>query len=324
MDFFETLAAGSRAMGYVAHQTPGVEDVRAIPRPPVASGVIDLERELDLSAASPGLLNLLGITSVKPDDSNLGDGVHASAVKVISNESVRIDPRAAIASRSVCVAAGSRLIVAKERPAPDFGTAPAFYKDIGIVRRVLPASFGLVADGAQAAVSPLPIRDAQLDFADAPSHAFSTTISRAQDRAVGGGRDLEAALLSSILIGLSNAADNALITAIVAAVPANFSFGAAAAADLRFADLRAIVGTGGVGAAVRQDGVLAVQGVAAELTSETASTLVGAFGTSAVWIDPRISLHVKRTNVDGSIQITVFANIVPLLPDSAAFFTVNA
>ncbi|WP_186122871.1 hypothetical protein [Burkholderia gladioli] len=311
-------------MAYEIHQTPGVESARAIPRQPVASGVIDLERELDLSGANPGLLNLLGITSVSPIDSALGNGVQASSIKVVGNESVRIDPRAAIALRSVCVAAGSRLIVAKERPAPDFGTAPSFYKDIGLVRRVLPAAFGLVADGAQAVVSPLPTRDAMLNFADAPSHAFSTTITRSQDRAVGGGRDLEAALLSSILLGLSNAADNALLAAIVAAAPANFSFGAAAAANLRFADLRGIVGTGGAGAAVRQDGVLGVQGVGAELTNETAATIVGAFGTSAVWIDPRISLHVKRTNVDGSIQITVFANIVPLLPDSAAFFTINA
>ncbi|URF05272.1 hypothetical protein [Cupriavidus campinensis] len=289
----------SRAMGFHERIAPGFTEGRLIPQPAVASTRIDLSRAMTIGATV--------------------DGVYALQ-EVPAGESQRLD--AFVAENSRVAQAGARVIVATPKPkaAPELG----MYQSQALVRAINPATFAAVEDGANAAASALPFADVTFGWEDAPSVAFNVTVSRAQQRAVGGGAQLEADLLHAILLGLAEAADRTLLAAIVTSSPAAFSLGAAAARHLKFSDLRAIIGTSGTGATVRQDGALAVQGIAAELSAATASTIVGAFGRSAVAVRPEVDLHVKRVNANGDFTATVFASLIGLVPDASSFWTVSA
>ena len=103
-------------------------------------------------------------------------------------------------------------------------------------------------------------------------------------------------------------------------VPATFSLAAAAARGLKFEELRALIGTAGTGAAVGHDGALRAAGVAAELTSDTADTLIGSFARSAVAIHDDVRLHFERRNTKGDLVATAWVQFIPLLPDATAFW----
>jgi hypothetical protein len=267
--------------------------------PAVGSGSLNLGRKIELRSIAPNIYRL--------------DALPAG---------LTIDLSAAIINRSRVARAGARLIIAKDIPEANMPATSPFYEDVGLCRTIDAAPFGLVADGANATISPLPFKDALLVWQNAPSIAVSFNVPRRTQKQIGGGAQLEDHLLSSIIEGLALAADKSLLGALVAANPAAFTFGAAAARNLAFSDLRGLVGTLGAGATTAADGTLRAAGVSAELTAGMAKTIVGAFGRAAVAIQPNIQIHVKRMDRDGNLQLTVFASIVPLLPDTAAFWTV--
>lgn len=299
----EISDAASRALGWHDHFSAGVETPRRTPSPAVASGGVDLLRALDLGATPDGVYRL--------DARKAG-------------ETQALDPRAVIEAHSRCVAAGARLIVAAPAPTPPLGDGIVLYRQEALVRSTDPAAFATVADGAAAVDSALPFHDASFQWQDAPSIAFSATITRPQHRAVGGDQLLDD-LMISILAGLGEAADKSLLAAIAATAPAAFSFGLAAARHLTYDRLRALIGTNGTGAIIAGDGSFrANPGVQAELTAAHTGTFIGAFGRSAVAIRPELQVHFKRLDVNGSQEVTVFANVQAIVPDAGSFWTVTA
>ncbi len=128
----------------------------------------------------------------------------------------------------------------------------------------------------------------------------------------------------SLSLGLADAADRLLLAHIAAATPTAFTLAKAAAAGLRFPELRAVVGTSGTGAAVGQDGVLRANGIAAELTSEASGTIIGAFNRSAVFIRDRVDVLVERRDTAGRQRVTCWASLAPMAPTGAAHFWTGA
>lgn len=151
----------------------------------------------------------------------------------------------------------------------------------------------------------------------------SFKVTRSQLRNYGNDNVVDEILLSLVL-GLARAADAALLGAIKATAPALFSLGAAAAQGLRLDELRALVGTAGNGAAIREDGTLTAAGIHAELTADMAETMVGAFNRSAVAIHEDVTVTAERRNAAGDLIVTAWANMIPLAPNTAMFWTVGA
>ncbi|WP_234745638.1 hypothetical protein [Burkholderia sp. WTPI3] len=304
------LDSAERAMGATMHVAPGFDTGPVIRQAAAAAGEISL---MDLIA----------------DGSPVGNGIH-SLTQRPAGETVHLDPRAVIEANSRCAAAGARIVIATPRDTLKLidgqrtDTLYGFKEDAGAVTVTDPAPFQLVADGADSASQAIPMHVANVSWPTAPSYAFTTTISRANNRAVTGGEFLRRQLTESVLRGLGQLADSILLDAIDATTPAPFSLGAAAARNLEFGNLRALVGTAGAGATVRQDGTLAVQGIDAELTSSHAKTFVGAFGRSAVVIWSDLRIVAKRTNLVGDIEVTCFASMIPAVPDAAAYWEVAA
>ncbi|MCY1293302.1 hypothetical protein D9M70_425580 [compost metagenome] len=62
----------------------------------------------------------------------------------------------------------------------------------------------------------------------------------------------------------------------------------------------------------------------AELTPVTADTIVGSFSRAAVAVHEDIRLVAERTNRQGELILTAWANMQALLPLPGAFFKVAA
>ena len=196
-----------------------------------------------------------------------------------------------------------------------------FYRDAGVFRLVEAASYDYVPDGNDVTESTPPFFTAPIPMDESVSYAFRTKVTRRELKDVGGERTMEA-VATAITLGLANLADKVLLDAIVDQTPEAFSVAKASARGLRFHELKALVGTNGTGALV-DNGRLHVAGVTAELTPAVASTIIGSFSRAAVAVYPIIQVHIERTNLNGDVLITTWANMVPLIPDATAFWTVS-
>ncbi len=296
--------AASRALGYVDHGT--ADNPRRTQTPAVASGTIDLAALIADGNPSP---NVYGVQN-RP-----------------AGEALPLDPRAVIEQHSVVAQAGARIIVATPR---DTAIAVGgektdgllgFFEDPQLLRVVDPAAFQTLPDGSDATASALPTRDAVFTWPSVPTAAFRTTITRAQNRQLGGGEDLRSALLDAVLRGVAEYADGLLLKYIAATTPAAFSFGAAAARHLKLGDLHGLIGTNGAGAAFRGDGAFVVNpGIPASLTASHAASFIGAFGTAAVALWPELSVHVRRMSVNGDLDVTCLVNAQAVVPDAGKFW----
>lgn len=233
-----------------------------------------------------------------------------------------------IQMNSRVVAAGAKIVV--------IGDAPIAVNDsLGSIRMIErpagfivaePASFAEVADGSNVPDSDVPVFRALIDRFVAPGWAFRTTLSRRAQKSWMNG-ELENGVLLSILAGLGRMVDQALLNAIIADTPSEFSIGAAAARGLKVANLRGLVGTDGDGSTFRADGVLAAAGVTAELTGDIQETIVGDFSRAAVGVFEDITLMGHRTSTDGAMSVTCIANADALLPvkgSALPFWVVSA
>ncbi|MHA6830450.1 hypothetical protein [Ralstonia pseudosolanacearum] len=300
--------AASRALGFRDYGRG--DDIRRVAQPAVASGTIDLSEFIADGNPAP---NIYGVQN-RP-----------------AGETLPLNPRAIIEQYSRCVQAGASVILAHPRD-----TAIAikdektdgllgFYEDPQLLRVVDPAAFQTLADGSAATASAMPTHDAVFTWPSVPTAAFRTTVTRAQNRALGGGENLRSALLDAILRGLAEYCDGLLLAAIAATTPAAFSFGAAAARHLKLEDLRGLVGTNGAGAAFRGDGAFVLNpGIPAELTAAHAASFIGAFGTAGIALWPTLDVHVRRMNVDGDLDVTCLANAQAVVADPSKFWTVAA
>ncbi|SQA57444.1 Uncharacterised protein [Burkholderia cepacia] len=303
----EVFDNSTRALGYA--DVGAADAPHRIAVPAVASGGIELTRAF---AMREGFESYYRLNLVEAGKTN------------------ELDPSALMRDNSRVVSAGARLIVAPEKPAPQFGPQsganhPGFYTNPSKVRHVEPAAFASVTDGQEAALSAIPFEDADFSWGDAPNFAFRSKITRAQRRDVAGDQ-LSDDFMIAIALGLGELMDRLFLAAVLAATPAAFTIGALAARHAKLDEARALVGTAGASASWRGDGAfVAAGGIPAELTAATDKTVVGLFNRAAVAVRPELSVHVKRLNVSGDQELIVFGNLQPVIPNpSTDFWTATA
>jgi hypothetical protein len=160
---------------------------------------------------------------------------------------------------------------------------------------------------------------------EAPTIGCQFLISHQYQRDNGMERVAAAAFVSMVL-GLARSLDKVFMAQLTGAVPTGqaFSLAAAAAAGLRFDELRAIIGTAGTGAGVDAMGKLRANGIEAELTGDTANSFIGSFQRAALCLHEDIRLFVERRDANGSLLITCLANAQPLIADPLKFWRTTA
>ncbi|KGS21611.1 hypothetical protein [Burkholderia pseudomallei] len=303
-------------------------DVRAvIPSKPMERSIIDLNGDL--------------LPNIETDD---GTGLKRSLVGRPAVEVTTIG--AAVIKQSLVAQAGAQVIIWEDKSttvpiAPanmpsdlDRARGRSVDAEIAMVSRPAyfetfeAAPFALVPDGQEVVATPLPIKRAQIHVDTDHGLQTGTAIYGLRfefDRAtMKNYPNFENAVMHAITQGLARTGDAVLLGAIVASAPAQFSLSAAAAAAVRFGELRALVGTAAAGAIVGQDGVLRAAGIAAELTPDMAATVVGTFARSAIMIRSDVEVVAERVKIDGSVAFTAWAALQPLLPDTSRFWTVGA
>ncbi|WP_238691660.1 hypothetical protein [Xanthomonas arboricola] len=226
-------------------------------------------------------------------------------------------------------AAGAHLLLREDAIAPAANNGvPVFQREISGFSTVVPARLIPTADGtAIPDTNALPVRTASVDWADAETaalHSVRFDISRADLRKYRDEGNLTAIITASILVGMGQMADAALLRALAAANLANFSIGAAAAAGVSHSDLRGLVGTAGTGASIADDGGLRAARIVAELTDASTLSFVGAFNNAAVLLDRSIQVVAERAGsvMSGGMTITVIGSAVALVPDASKFWSV--
>lgn len=323
------LFEGARHAQSNTHLYDHYGDVRAvIPGKPVVRGMIDLNGDI--------------LPNIESGD---GMGLKRPPVGRPAVEVTTIG--AGVIKQSLVAQAGAQAII-WEDPTTTVSIAPAnapsdldrargrsVDAEIALVSRptyfetIEAAQFALVPDGQEVGVTPLPIKRAQINVdstrgpqTNTNAYAVRFAITRKDMKTYSG---LANAITHAMTKGLARTADAVLLGAIVAAAPAPFSLSAAAAAAVRFGELRALVGTAGNGAVVNQEGELKVlPGIAAELTPDMAATIVGTFARSAIMIRSTVEVIAERVNLDGSMEFKAWAEFQPLLPDTSRFWTVGA
>jgi hypothetical protein len=192
-------------------------------------------------------------------------------------------------------------------------------------RNIEAALFGVVdvESEADAPTIALPVLDASIDWKSADVRALGVRfeIPRGVRRRVDP-EQLSEEVAASLTLGLARAADAVLLSALIAETLTPFTLAKAAAQGLVFDELRGLVGTGGDGAAVGQDGKLRAAGIASELTGDMADTIVGAWNRAGVAVNEDVSVHVQRTDNDGQLLVTAWASMLALVPDANKFWTV--
>lgn len=234
----------------------------------------------------------------------------------------------ALIQNSRVMQAGARLIVMPDslEPVSDLDNKAVGFKEEPVSMVTINAAtvdaLALDVNGeGTVTAQTLPIHEAAIDPEAWSQRAVRFELTRAQMKAKGMD-ELTTEIMTAIALGLGRAADEELLAAITATTPGAYSLAAAAAAGLRFDELKAIIGTAAAGAAVNDAGRLHVSGVPGELTADMAATVVGAFDRAAVAISPEISLLVERTNANGSMAVTAWVDMQPLLPEPGKFWAV--
>jgi len=142
------------------------------------------------------------------------------------------------------------------------------------------------------------------------------------------GVDVVAAeLAQAIAAGLGKLAEDVLLDALGAAVPlATPSPATVAAAGLDWAELRAVIGTGGDSAVTDDQACLylaAADGawrIPAILTDQAAGSFAGSWNRIGLAFWDRVELIAHRMNTRGDLEVAVWAFAGALLPDATKFF----
>jgi hypothetical protein len=296
----DLVKMASRQLGYHDHQPVGMQEPTVrIPKPAAVNG------SLRMSDFLPEIVT---------------DAARPTQTEVPAGEKTTIDAAAFLNSR--VADAGAHIIQLPEQtliegPAPALADAPAG------LRVIRPAPFSTVADGADIAASSLAdvIAEARVNRAIMPQIGVRIPMPRSALQGIGEAQ-IVAEISHAITLGVGAAVDRALLSAIVAAGLAPFSFGAVAGAGLRFGDLRALVGTGGAGA-VADRGGLYVSGVAAETCGAVPQTVIAAFSRFGVIVTPEIELLAERIDASGGVVLTAWLGVAALVPDAGFAWTVS-
>lgn len=234
---------------------------------------------------------------------------------------------AVLAERSLVAQAGAKVI---RIPGP-MTTQPTGQTGATTGREVAdrfvvirPGAFAKVADGEEISMSGKPYMVAAFDHNTAPAYGVGYTLTRQQLKHEFADDTVLEAVNTAIERGIADLADFVLLNHLETAAEtlASPSFTAVAqkiaAKNLRFDEVKAIVGGDCTGLEL-QDGVLRAYGVRAEISGQTSSTIIGAFGNAAVAIDDELRVTAKRIN-NGAVEIVVWVNASALVPDSTMFW----
>ncbi|EDT6074292.1 hypothetical protein AH216_004656 [Salmonella enterica subsp. enterica serovar Livingstone] len=189
---------------------------------------------------------------------------------------------------------------------------------------IRPGAFAKVADGEEISMSGKPYMVAAFDHNTAPAYGVGYTLTRQQLKHEFADDTVLEAVNTAIERGLADLADFVLLNHLETAAEtlASPSFTAVAqkiaAKNLRFDEVKAIVGGDCTGLEL-QDGVLRAYGVRAEISGQTSSTIIGAFGNAAVALDDEIRVTARRV-LNGAVEIVVWVNASALVPDSTMFW----
>jgi hypothetical protein len=296
----DLVKMASRQLGYHDHQPVGMaEPTVRIPKPAAVNG------SLRMSDFLPEIVT---------------DAARPTQTEIPAGEKTTIDAAAFLNSR--VADAGAHIIRLPEQaliegPTPALADAPAG------LRVIRPAPFSTVADGDDIIASSLAdvIAEAKVDRATMPQIGVRVPMPRSALQGIGEAQ-IVAEITHAITLGVGVAIDRVLLSAIVAAGPAPFSFGAVAGAGLRFGDLRAIIGTAGAGAAADQGGLF-VSGIPAETCDAVPQTVIAAFNRFGVIVSPEIELLAERTDAAGGVVLTAWLGIGALVPDAGFAWTVS-
>lgn len=303
----EWMEEARRAVAYT-HRTPDGFDTptHTVRKSPAISGALNLNR-----AFLPNLFD------------KDGKMIRTPVAKIAATT---IPLSAAILNASRVAAAGAHVIVQPDpsRAIPTGRTGDVvLQRNASAFRTVSAAHFGIVADDADVPTISHPALSAGIDWQSSVTRALRMEFKRTGQRALES-ELLHAEIVAAIVMGLARAADETLLAAVSATAPTPFSLAKVAAQGLKFDELRGAVGTAGAGATVNQDGDLRAAGIPSELTADLADTIVGAWDRAAVAIHEDLPIHFERLNTQGDLVVTAWANLIPLVPDQAKFWTVPA
>lgn len=234
---------------------------------------------------------------------------------------------AVLAERSLVVQAGAKVI---RIPGP-MTTQPTGQTGATTGREVAdrfvvirPGKFAKVTDGEEISMSGKPYMVAAFDHNTAPAYGVGYTLTRQQLKHEFADDTVLEAVNTAIERGIADLADFVLLNHLESAAETltSPSFTAVAqkiaAKNLRFDEVKAIVGGDCTGLEL-QDGVLRAYGVRAEISGQTSSTIIGAFGNAAVAMDDGIRVTARRV-LNGAVEIVVWVNASALVPDSTMFW----
>lgn len=234
---------------------------------------------------------------------------------------------AVLAERSLVVQAGAKVI---RIPGP-MTTQPTGKTGANIGREVADrfvvvrsGAFTKVADGEEITMSGKPYMVAAFDHNTAPAYGVGYTLTRQQLKHEFADDTVLEAVNTAIERGIADLADFVLLDHLEAEAEALAapSFTAVAqkiaAKNLRFDEVKAIVGGDCTGLEL-QDGVLRAYGVRAEISGQTTSTIIGAFGNAAIALDDEIRVTARRV-LNGAVEVVVWVNASALVPDSTMFW----
>ena len=295
----DLVQMAARQLGYHDHQPVGMQEPTVrIPKPAAVNGALRMSDYLPEIAT---------------------DAARPTQTEIPAGEKTTIDAAAFLNSR--VAEAGAHIIRLPEQKLIE-GTAPALADVPAGLRVVRPAPFSTVADGDDITASTLSdvIAEARVNRAIMPQIGVRVPMPRSALQGIGEAQ-IVAEITHAVTLGVGVAIDRVLLSAIVAAGPAPFSFGAVAGAGLRFGDLRAIIGTAGAGA-VADRGGLYVSGISAETSDAVPQTVIAAFSRFGVIVTPEIELLAERIDASGGVVLTAWLGVAALVPDAGFAWTV--
>ena len=303
----ELAADAQKAQPYVAHTAPGAQEPHGYSKAPAGmSAILRLTED-----ALPDLIDADGRVTRTPFAAPAG-------------QSLRLD--AAIAAASRVVQAGAHLVVHANTGSDDrVGTDGeiALQRRYSQLRCVEAVRFDDPAgEDDDLATQPFPTRFAEIEWGEQGARVQGIRIELPRSALRKPGLEtLAAELMAAVALGIARAADRLVLQECAASVATNFSMAAAAARGLRFDELRGFSCLDGAGV-VGGDGVLRVAGVPAELSGDSAVSVIGAFSRSGIAIHDEVTLMFERRGLAGGLTVTAWVALQPLVPAGiAAFWT---
>lgn len=244
----------------------------------------------------------------------------------------------ALAANSRAIKAGARLVIENPNDVqPINGVPGAVSRLVQQFTTVEAAPFGFVLEDAEVTAVELPAYRRLVEWGRAKPYAVRFEIKKSQRHAIGDDQ-IAAEILASIALGVPRAADAAFLAELGAlddlGLVEPFTIGKAAAAGLQFAELRALIGTAGNGALIGADGALAALpftptgyqagGIPAELTAGTTATYLGAFDRAGIAVANEVTVTAARVDKAGTLAVTAWVNVLPLIPQPGKFWKAAA